>query len=414
MTAAVATRGCRGCGKSLPEPFLDLGCTPLANAYVPVEHADEPDTLYPLAVSYCPGCHLVQLTETVPPETLFTEYLYFSSYSDSFIAHARSMAAELSFRFDLGDDSRVLEVASNDGYLLQFFQTAGIPVLGVEPARNVAAEAARRGVPTWNEFFGPHLVERVRSDFGALDLLVGNNVVAHVPSVNEFLAAARACLKDDGIAVFEFPYVAELLSRTEFDTIYHEHVFYYSLAAFGGLAARAGLTLFDVSRQPVHGGSLRVFLQAGRRRLPTPALGALLGDEERNGLLEPARYSEFSGQVQVLKAELVDRLKSLKRSGASLAAYGAPAKGNTLLNTCGIGTRLLDFTVDRNPHKQGLLLPGSRIPILHPRELAKRRPDVTLILAWNIAREIVSQQRDYVEAGGRFMVPVPRPAEVAA
>jgi SAM-dependent methyltransferase len=405
---------CRGCGSPLSEPFLDLGRTPLANAYVQPQQAAEPDRMYPLEVSYCCDCHLVQLAETVPPQELFSEYLYFSSYADSFVAHARAMAAELSSRFELGRDSRVLEVASNDGYLLQFFQAAGIPVLGVEPARNVAAAAVRRGIPTWNEFFGSHLENRVRSSFGAVDLLIGNNVAAHVPAINEFLAAVRACLNDDGIAVFEFPYVAELLDRTEFDTIYHEHVFYFSLTAFRNLAIRAGLSLFDVSLQPVHGGSLRVFLQARRRRSPTAALEALLADEQRNGLLGPQRYSDFSGQVSALKAELVERLGSLKASGARLAAYGAPAKGNTLLNTCGIGTNLLEFTVDRSPHKQGLLLPGSRLPILHPEELVRRRPDVTLILPWNIAHEVVAQQRPYIEAGGRFMVPVPRPLEVAA
>jgi SAM-dependent methyltransferase len=409
-----AARGCRGCSQPLPEPFLDLGFTPLANAYVSPDQADLPDPVFPLAVSYCSQCHLVQLADTVAPEDMFSEYLYFSSYSDSFIAHARDMAAELTARFDLGAGSRVLEVASNDGYLLQFLQRSGIPVLGIEPARNVAAEASRRGIPTWNEFFGPNIVGRVRSTFGALDLLVGNNVAAHVPTINEFLASVRACLKDDGIAVFEFPYLAELVSRTEFDTIYHEHVFYFSLAAFVQLANRAGLTLFDVSRQPVHGGSLRVFLDAGQRRQPTAAVDALLSMEDRSGLLGPARYRQFSTDAQSLMMELVDRLESLKAGGARLAAYGAPAKGNTLLNTCGIGTSLLDFTVDRSPHKQGLLLPGSRLPILHPQELARRRPDMTLILPWNIAAEVVAQQREYVEAGGRFMVPVPHPTEVAA
>jgi SAM-dependent methyltransferase len=324
------------------------------------------------------------------------------------------MAAELSSRFELGPDSRVLEIASNDGYLLQFFRAGGIPVLGIEPARNVAAEASRRGIPTWNEFFGLHLVESVRAKFGPLDVLVGNNVVAHVPAINDFFAAARSCLKDDGIAVFEFPYLAELLARTEFDTIYHEHVFYLSLTALRGLAERAGLSLFDVSHQPVHGGSLRVCLQAGRRRDATPALDALLALEDRHGLLGIARYAAFSAQVRALKAELVERLETLKADGARLAAYGAPAKGNTLLNTCGIGKDLLEFTVDRSPHKQGLLLPGSRLPIHHPRELPRRRPDLTLILPWNIASEIVAQQHDYIRAGGRFLVPVPHPREVAA
>jgi hypothetical protein len=398
----------------LPEPFLDLGSTPLANAYVSPERASEPDPAYPLAVSYCPHCHLVQLRDTVPPDRLFTEYLYFSSYSDSFVAHARAMACELCERLGLGPRSRVVEVASNDGYLLQFFQARGIPVLGVEPARNIAAEALRRGVPTWNEFFGMHLADTIRRRFGAVDLLIGNNVLAHVPTITDFLGGVRACLEEGGMAVFEFPYLAELLSRTEFDTIYHEHVFYFSLTALRGLADRAGLSIIDVSRQPVHGGSLRVFLRAGRGQPPADSVYTLLAAEERSGLLDATRYREFSAQVRAVKTALLERLDGLKATGARLAAYGAPAKGNTLLNTCGIGTDRLEFTVDRNPHKQGLLLPGSRLPILDPRELSLRRPDVTLILPWNIAPEIVSQQREYLRAGGRFLVPIPAPEEVTA
>ncbi len=405
---------CKGCSAPLPAPFLDLGETPLANAYVRPEHADRPETRYPLAVAYCAQCHLAQLTTTVPPTDLFSEYLYFSSYSETVLAHARAMAADLSARFGIGAGRRVIEVASNDGYLLQFFADRHVHVLGIEPAVNVAAEAVRRGIPTWSEFFNGDLAPRIRSRFGAVDLLIGNNVLAHVPAINEFLAAARECLSGTGVAVFEFPYVADLLAKTEFDTIYHEHVFYFSLAAIRVLAHRAGLSLFDVSRQPIHGGSLRVFLQPGQHRQETMAVSALLASEESDGLLEAACYTEFSADVRALRFELVNRLRALKDSGARLAAYGAPAKGNTLLNTCGIGRDLLDFTVDRSPHKQGLLLPGSRLPILDPGELARRRPDVALILPWNIALEIVAQQQDYLRAGGTFLVPVPHPMEVAA
>jgi SAM-dependent methyltransferase len=405
---------CRGCSAPLPLPFLDLGSTPLANAYVHPDRAEWADPTYPLAVAYCPRCHLVQLSDTLQPETLFSNYLYFSSYSDSFLAHARTMAADLSQRFALDAESRVVEVASNDGYLLQFFLQLGVQVLGIEPAETVAAEATRRGVRTWVDYFGADLVQRVVSEFGLADLLIGNNVLAHVPAINEFLTAARCCLKENGVAVFEIPYVAELLAKTEFDTIYHEHVFYFSLTAIHNLADRAGLSLFDVSRQPVHGGSLRVFLQADGHRPATTAVDALLKEEQQTGLLEPIPYARFSRAVDSLKGELVTRLQALKAGGARLAAYGAPAKGNTLLNTCRIGADLLEFTVDRNPHKQGLLLPGSRLPILAPAELVRRRPDVTLILPWNIAPEIVSQQREYVEHGGRFLVPVPHPVEVTS
>jgi SAM-dependent methyltransferase len=405
---------CLGCAAPLPEPFLDLGETPLANAYVRPENAHLPERRYPLAVAFCPSCCLVQLVHTVPPEELFTEYLYFSSYSDTFLAHARQMADELSARFALGRGSRVVEIASNDGYLLQYFRALGIRVLGVEPARNVAQAAIERGVPTLITFFGRAAADHVRQAFGPADLLIGNNVLAHVPAIGDFLVAVRDCLADDGVAVFEVPYVGTLLDNVEFDTIYHEHVFYFSLTALERLAIGADLAVFDVSSQQVHGGSLRIFLQARQRRARTPAVQELLDAERKANLCNADRYRRFSEQVGFLKASLIERLQALKREGASLAAYGAPAKGNTLLNTCGIGTHLLDFTVDRSPHKQGLLLPGSRLPILAPNELVRRRPDVTLILPWNIADEIVAQQGRYLTLGGRFLVPVPRPVEIRA
>lgn len=407
-------RMCLGCAATLPDAFLDLGSMPFANALVRPEGADRPEARYPLAVAFCPGCRLVQLTDPVPPEDLFSEYLYFSSYSDSFLAHARETARTLTGRFRLGAASRVLEIGSNDGYLLQYFMERGIPVLGVEPARNIAAAAQRRGVPTLNRFFGPESVDEILRRFGPADAIVGNNVLAHVPSINAFLRAVRDCLKPGGVAVFEFPHLTELLARTEFDTIYHEHVFYYSLSAVAELAARAGLALFDVTRHAVHGGSLRVYLQPAPGRPATPAVRAILTEEEDGGLLGPERYRAFSRAVANLKEELRALLWRLKMSGTRLAAYGAPAKGNTLLNACGIGRDLLDFTVDRSPHKQGLLLPGSRLPIRPPDELLRERPDYTLILPWNIADEIVAQQQEYVRQGGRFLVPVPHPRELVA
>ena len=406
------TLRCLGCTAALPEPFLDLGETPLANAYVRPADAHLPERRYPLAVAFCPSCYLVQLTHTVPPEQLFSKYLYFSSYSDTFLAHARAMAEDLSTRFALGVNSRAVEIASNDGYLLQYFRALGVQVLGVEPAQNVARVAIERGLPTLTTFFGREAADQVLQTFGPADVLIGNNVLAHVPAVGDFLSSVRACLADDGVAVFEFPYVGTLLDNVEFDTIYHEHVFYFSLTAIERLAMHAGLTLFDVSRQAVHGGSLRVFLQAGNRHQRTPAVQELLDEERQAGLCRADRYRRFSEQVSILKATLIEQLQALKRGGAALAAYGAPAKGNTLLNACGIGTQLLDFTVDRSPHKQGLLLPGSRLPILHPEELIRRRPDVTLILPWNIADEIVAQQGRYLDLGGRFLVPVPRVREL--
>jgi SAM-dependent methyltransferase len=405
---STAARSCLGCGHLLPAPFLNLGRTPLANSYVLAGQANLPEEVFPLSVAYCGTCHLVQLTQLVPPEKLFTEYLYFSSYSETFVAHARAMAESLTERFNLGPASRVMEIASNDGYLLQFFKERDIPVLGIEPARNIAAKARERGIPTLECFFGMQAVEEICSKFGRADLIIGNNVLAHVPDIRGFLRAVAVCLRPDGAAVFEFPHVGEMLERTEFDTIYHEHVFYYSLNAIEGLAGRAGLELFDVAMQSVHGGSLRIFLQHPGTRPVADRIAATLHDEKTSGLLSSERYASFGQSVNALKTELVSLLRRLKASGKRLAAYGAPAKGNTLLNYCGIGTDLLEFTVDRSPHKQGLLLPGSRIPIRAPEALLGQRPDYAVILPWNIADEIVGQQQEYLRRGGKFILPIPR------
>ena len=400
---------CLGCGAVLPVPFLDLGRTPLANSYLPPAQAEGKEKTFPLAIAYCGKCYLVQLTRRVPPDTLFAEYPYFSSYSDGFIKHVEAMAAAYIDRFDLGHSSKVLEIASNDGYLLRCFQQRGIPVLGVEPARNIAGDARSRGIPTLERFFGLNVVSEVRSEFGLADIVIGNNVLAHVPAINDFLQAVKACLKAGGVAVFEFPYLKDLLDRTEFDTIYHEHVFYYSLSALEVLASRAGLDLFDVEHHPVHGGSLRLFLQHRGTRPRTERVEQQLRAEAADGLTNAERYRTFADQVRHVRAELLHLLESLKHSGKRIAAYGAPAKGNTLLNYCEIGRDLLDFTVDRSPHKQGLLLPGSRLPVRAPDTLVDERPDYVLVLAWNMLDEILSQQAAYLKGGGRFIVPIPLP-----
>jgi SAM-dependent methyltransferase len=410
----VSARACLGCAAPLAAPFLDLGAQPLANAFLRPEDAARPEPRFPLAVAYCARCHLVQLTETAPPAALFEDYLYFSSYSESFLVHARAMADALVARFGLTSGSRVLEIASNDGYLLQFFQARGVPVLGVEPARNVAAVAQARGIPTLARFFGPDLVAEIVRDFGRPDLVVGNNVLAHVPGVNAFLTAVHDCLAPTGAAVFEFPYLGELLERVAFDTIYHEHVFYYSLAAVRGLAERAGLDVFDVERQAVHGGSLRVFLQRRGARPVASSVAALLDAEQAAGLAGAARYTRFGAAVARLREDLVGRLRALRAEGRRLAAYGAPAKGTVLLNVCGLGPDVLEFTVDRSPHKQGRLVPGVRLPIRPVEDLVKEMPDVTLLLPWNLADEIVAQQGDYLRRGGAFLVPVPAPRLIRA
>jgi SAM-dependent methyltransferase len=405
----VSGHACLGCAAALGEPFLDLGSQPLANAFLRPEDAGRPEPRFALAAVYCPRCHLVQLTETAPPAALFGEYLYFSSYSDHFLAHARAMAEALAARFGLGPGRRVVEIASNDGYLLQFFQARGVPVLGVEPARNVADVARARGIPTLTRFFGPDVVDEIVGGFGRAEVIVGNNVLAHVPGINPFLEAVRDCLAADGAAVFEFPYVGDLLEATAFDTIYHEHVFYYSLTAIAGLAERAGLELFDVERQPVHGGSLRTFLQRPGVRPVSPAVERLRAAEVRGGLTGAARYAGFAAAVDRLRRQITSQLRALRAEGRRLAAYGAPAKGTVLLNACGLGADLLEFTVDRSPHKQGRLVPGARVPIRPTEDLVKEMPDVTLLLPWNLADEIVAQQAEYLRRGGAFLVPVPAP-----
>lgn len=399
---------CRGCQSPLRKPFLDLGRTPLANSYVVPGRAARDEVEFPLAVAFCGNCSLVQLTETVPPDQLFSQYLYFSSFSDSYLRHAREMADSLCGRFELDGSSFVVEIASNDGYLLQCFQSHGVPVLGIEPAVNIANQARDSGVPTLNRFFGGSLVLELVEHHGQADLIVGNNVFAHVPTTNDFLFSIYRCLKPDGWAVLEFPSLADLLANVEFDTIYHEHVFYFSLTAVEVLARRAGLALADVEHQAIHGGSLRVFLSKAPVE-PSSAVKDLLRGEEEAGLLRSEVYEQFSERVQNVRAELRTLLTSLKTQGQSLAAYGAPAKGNTLLNYCGIGPELIQFTVDRSPHKQGHLLPGSRIPILAAEELANLRPDYALILPWNVAAEIIAQQRKYLDLGGNFIIPVPSP-----
>jgi SAM-dependent methyltransferase len=402
-------RSCLGCGALSPNVFLDLGRTPLANSYLDTETDLGKEETFPLAVGYCEFCQLVQLSETVPPERMFSEYAYYSSFSNSFLAHAQAIAQADISRFALGSHSLVLEIASNDGYLLQYFKQRGIGILGVDPAANLAEEANRKGIPTLCRFFGEDTAPAIIHDHGQADLVLGNNVLAHVPGINGFLKAVAACLKPDGAAVFEFPYLRELLDKTEFDTIYHEHVFYYSLSAIQKLARRTGLELWDVTLEPVQGSSLRVFLQHPGTRPIEHRVDAMLNEERKCGLTDPARYASFGQRVRAFKNQLLSMLGEFKRVGKRVGAYGAPAKGNTLLNYCGIGRDLIEFTVDRNPYKQGKLLPGSHLPILPPEELLARMPDYALILPWNIADEIVGQQTAYLRAGGRFIVAVPSP-----
>ncbi len=401
------TGKCLGCGRKLPRPFLDLGETPLANNYLTSEKLKTDEPVYKLAVAFCPSCYLVQITHRVVPSDLFSNYLYYSSVSDAFVKHAAEMADNLTYRLALNTNSLVIEIASNDGYLLQFLRQKGIPILGIEPAKNIAKVAKEKGIPTLDIFFGPDSVNEILQKKGPADVVIGNNVLAHVPQINDFLSSVNRCLKPKGSAVFEFPYLKDLIDHTEFDTIYHEHVFYYSLHAVKILAERAGLQLYDVLHQDIHGGSLRVFLQKDKRFEISGNVKRMLAEEEEAGLTNQALYKSFGKKVAELKEGLVQFLRGLKKDGKTVAAYGAAAKGNTLLNYIGIDNHIIDFVVDRSPYKQGLFMPGTRIPILHQDELLKKMPDYTLLLVWNFAEEVIKQQDIYRKRGGKFIIPVP-------
>jgi len=403
---------CRACGSTHGELVLDLGVQPLANNLLRPEDLGKPEPRFPLRVFICPDCWLLQITDLVPPVEMFTEYLYFSSFSDTMLRHARTAAERYLAEFQLGPGSFVVEVASNDGYLLQNFHRAGVPCLGIEPAANIAKVAQEKGIETWTEFFGEQLAGRVLAERGAADLILGNNVFAHAPDINDFSAGLAALLKPSGRAVLEFPYGVELVEKTEFDTIYHEHVFYVTLTPLVPLFRRHGLEIFHVERLPIHGGSLRLFAGHTGAQPVRPSVAALLAEERAKGVDQPAFYRGFAEQVRQLKADLVSQLTLLKQRGQTVAAYGASAKGSTLLNYCGLGRETLDFVADRSTHKQGRLTPGTHLPIVAPEELAQRLPDVTLLLTWNFADEILEQQRAYRERGGKFIIPIPKVRKV--
>jgi SAM-dependent methyltransferase len=398
---------CLGCGEESPDAFLDLGDTPLANSYVEPGNEDKEETRYKLAVAFCPKCYLVQITHRVDPKDIFSNYLYYSSFSNAFLKHAKAMAETLTERFALNSNSLVMEIGSNDGYLLRFFIEKGIPVVGIEPAKNIAKVANEKGIPTMDIFFNRDSVDEILKKVGQADVIIGINVLAHVPLINDFLLSVNRCLKPTGSAVFEFPYLKDLLDHTEFDTIYHEHVFYYSVNAVKILAERAKLRLYDVHHQDIHGGSLRIFLQKERQHEVSINVRKMLLKEEQYGIMDKDLYRNFGEKVEKLKIKLEGLLQELKKVGKTVAAYGAAAKGSTLLNYIGIDKNMIDFVVDRSPYKQGFFLPGTRIPILHQDELLKRMPDYTLVLAWNFAEEIIAQQDEYRKRGGKFIIPIP-------
>ncbi len=404
----MAPRTCRFCGSSLSKVFVDLGMSPLANKYLTAAQLNTMEPFYPLCVYVCETCFLAQLEEFERPNHIFGDYAYFSSYSDTWLEHARDYADMATRRFGLHSASRAVEVASNDGYLLQYFLAKGIPILGIEPARNVAQAARGKGIPTLERFFGKALAGQLVDDGIRADLLVGNNVLAHVPDLNDFVEGIRILLKDDGVATLEFPHLMRLMAECQFDTIYHEHFSYFSFFTVEKVFAAHGLTVFDVEELPTHGGSLRIYVRNidDSSKPIGPRVGDLKGREETAGLMKLDTYLSFGEAVKEIKWNLLDFLIAVKRKGKSVAGYGAPAKGNTLLNYCGIGTDFIDYTVDRSPHKQGRFLPGTHIPIYSPEKVRETRPDYLLILPWNLRDEIQEQMAYVREWGGQFVVPI--------
>ncbi len=405
MTGSHRIDCCRSCGAAGLLPILDLGHLPLANALPAAADADEPR--FALELVLCPECGLVQITETVPPQVLFADYLYRSSFSDAFVSHVRALAERLMQQRSLGANALVVEVASNDGYLLQHYKAAGVPVLGIEPAANIAEIAkAERGIPTVVEFFGPELAEWLAGEGRHADIIHAHNVLAHMPDPNAFAAGVKVLLKQDGVAVVEAPYVKDLIDKLEFDTIYHEHFSYLSLSAVHVLMRRHGLAVVDVEHVPVHGGTLRYTIAHGGAPV-AEAVTRLLAEETDWGVNDPDFYRGFADRVGALKRELTDLLGRLKTAGASIAAYGAAAKGSTLLNAFGIGAGTLDFIADRSTLKRGRFMSGVNVPIVAEDSLLDRRPDYVLLLAWNFADEIMAQQANYRNQGGKFIIPLP-------
>jgi SAM-dependent methyltransferase len=400
---------CRFCDAPLSRTFADLGMSPLANSYVGPEKANAMEPFYPLHAYVCTDCWLVQLQMYETGEHIFSDYAYFSSFSDSWLAHAKAYTEKMRSRFGLGAASQVIELASNDGYLLQYFKAAGVPVLGVEPARNVADEAIKKGIPTVVKFFGERTAKELVAEEKTADLLLGNNVLAHVPGLNDFVKGMKIVLNPSGVITMEFPHLQKLVDECQFDTIYHEHFSYFSFLTVEQVFAKHGITLFDVEELPTHGGSLRIY---GRHSEDATkpvgeAVVALRQREKQLGYAGLELYRSFAQKVMATKRDILEFMIKVKRDGKSVVGYGAPAKGNTLLNYCGVRTDMIDYTVDRSPHKQGHFLPGTRIPIHGPEKIRETKPDYLVILPWNLKDEIMSQMAHIREWGGKFVVFIP-------
>ena len=400
---------CRFCGTQLQHSFVDLGMSPLCQTHISPEQLNHMEPFYPLHAYVCHECFLVQLDEYVAPGNIFSDYAYFSSYSDSWVEHARRYTVAMTQRFALGAKCQVIEIASNDGYLLQHFVRSGIPVLGIEPADNVAKVAREKGIATTVRFFGRETARAVALETGQADLLLGNNVLAHVPDLNDFVAGMKLLLKARGVITMEFPHLYRLMERNQFDTIYHEHFSYFSFFTVEKVFAAHGLTLFDVEELDTHGGSLRIFARhVDNDALPVSAnVVALRQRELDEGFARLDTYSAFAEQVRETKRAILQFLIGAKRAGKAVVGYGAPGKGNTLLNYCGIRQDFVDYTVDRSPYKQGKFTPGTRIPIYDPERIRQTRPDYVFILPWNLTEEITGQMAYIRKWGGKFVVPIP-------
>lgn len=398
---------CRSCSSERGNIILDLGIQPLANNLLNKSDLDSSEPKFPLRLAVCDNCYLMQIVDLVPPVKLFSEYFYFSSFSDTMVEHARKAAQRYIKEFNLTSNSFVIEIASNDGYLLKNFVEAKIPCLGIEPAKNVAEVAIKNGIPTVVEFFGEQYARKLIRDGKKADLILANNVFAHVPDINGFVEGLKTALKPEGSVILEFPYGIEMVENNEFDTIYHEHVFYFTMTALVPLFASHGLQIYNVERIPIHGGSLRLFAGHPREHSIGNSVKTLLEEEQNKGIKDLNFYLSFSERVKKLKDELASLLYDLKSRKKTIAAYGASAKGTTLLNYIGLDNSLIDFIADRSLYKQGKFSPGMHIPIVPPDWLVKKQPDYTLLLTWNFAEEILNQQAEYKKRGGKFIIPIP-------
>jgi len=400
---------CRFCKTSLKHTFVDLGMSPLSNSYLELKQLNQVENFYPLCTYICDRCLLVQLEEFESPDHIFSDYAYFSSYSDTWLNHAKQYTSLIIDRFGFNKSSQVVEIASNDGYLLQFFQERNIPVLGIEPANNVAQVAESKGIQTLVKFFGVQTAQELVSQNKKADLLLGNNVLAHVPNINDFVEGMKILLNPEGVITLEFPHLWQLINHNQFDTIYHEHFSYFSFITVEKIFAHHGLTLFDVEELPTHGGSLRIYGKhdCNQDLVVSDRLLVLKEKERQAGLDKVETYLQFSDQVMATKRKLLNFLIEVKNAGKTIVGYGAPAKGNTLLNYCGIRTDFIDYTCDRSPYKQGLFLPGTHIPIYAPEKIRETKPDYVLILPWNLKDEIKEQLAYIREWGGKFVVPIP-------